>query len=233
MSAARQRSSKGSGSAGSEKGAQSHSGGADDVAKKQQQAAAPAKGSKAAGGRPSACSLGRALNLLFSLALVAAAAFSGWGVQQLRGQLGQLSLRHEGSARQREELARALEGVAQKVRARRWVVSLCPPANPSTGGPGGRSQSLPGLPKLCRLHCCEGRGSAWRDGAERGQAWRQGGAGARQEQKQTKGSSPGEGLRPVKTLCALGERSPGSGLLYAGSLRRCNALVHGCEKTPP
>ncbi|CAM5080416.1 unnamed protein product [Natator depressus] len=118
MSAARQRSSKGSGSAGSEKGAQSHSGGADDVAKKQQQAAAaPAKGSKAAGGRPSACSLGRALNLLFSLALVAAAAFSGWGVQQLRGQLGQLSLRHEGSARQREELARALEGVAQKVHS--------------------------------------------------------------------------------------------------------------------
>ncbi|XP_038235398.1 cytoskeleton-associated protein 4 [Dermochelys coriacea] len=120
MCAARQRSSKGSGSAGSEKGAQSHSGGADDVAKKQQQAAAaaaPAKGSKAAGGRPSPCSLGRAFNVVFSLALLAAAAFSGWGVQHLRGELRQLSLRHEGSARQREELARALEGVAQKVHS--------------------------------------------------------------------------------------------------------------------
>ncbi|KAM9171179.1 cytoskeleton-associated protein 4 [Pangshura tecta] len=119
MSAARQRSSKGSGSAGSEKGAQSHSGGADDVAKKQQAAAAaaPAKGSRAAGGRPSPCSLGRALHGLFSLALVAAAAFSGWGVRHLLGEVGQLSLRHEGWARQREELARALEGVAQQVHS--------------------------------------------------------------------------------------------------------------------
>uniref|UniRef100_A0A452IM12 Uncharacterized protein n=1 Tax=Gopherus agassizii TaxID=38772 RepID=A0A452IM12_9SAUR len=122
MSAARQRSSKGSGSAGSEKGAQSHSGGVDDVAKKQQQQqAAPAKGSRAAaaaaGGRPSPCSLGKALLVLFSLALVAAAAFSGWGVQHLLREVSQLSLRHEGSARQREELAHALEGVAQKVHS--------------------------------------------------------------------------------------------------------------------
>ncbi|XP_034634187.1 cytoskeleton-associated protein 4 [Trachemys scripta elegans] len=116
MSAARQRSSKGSGSAGSEKGAQSHSGGADDVAKKQQQA--PAKGSKAAaGGRPSPCSLGKAFHALFSLALVGAAVFSGWGVQHLLGEVSQLSLRHEGAARQREELAHALEGVVQKVHS--------------------------------------------------------------------------------------------------------------------
>ncbi|XP_024068707.2 cytoskeleton-associated protein 4 [Terrapene carolina triunguis] len=118
MSAARQRSSKGSGSAGSEKGAQSHSGGADDVAKKQQQQQAPAKGSKAAaGGRPSPCSLGKAFHALFSLALVGAAVFSGWGVQHLLGEVSQLSLRHEGAARQREELAHALEGVVQKVHS--------------------------------------------------------------------------------------------------------------------
>ncbi|TFK04733.1 Cytoskeleton-associated protein 4 [Platysternon megacephalum] len=123
MSAARQRSSKGSGSAGSEKGAQSHSGGTDDVAKKQQQQqqAAPAKGSKAAaaaaGGRQSPCSLGKAFHVLFSLALFAAAVFSGWGVQHLLGEVSQLSLRHEGSARQREELAHALEGVVQKVHS--------------------------------------------------------------------------------------------------------------------
>ncbi|XP_006138054.2 cytoskeleton-associated protein 4 [Pelodiscus sinensis] len=114
MSTARQRGSK-----GSEKGAHS-----DDVAKKQQQqqqpqaAAAPAKGSKAAvGGRPSACSLGRAFNFLFLLALFAAAVFSGWGVQHLLGEVSQLSLRQEGSARQREELAHTLQGVVQKVNS--------------------------------------------------------------------------------------------------------------------
>uniref|UniRef100_A0A8C8RT82 Cytoskeleton associated protein 4 n=1 Tax=Pelusios castaneus TaxID=367368 RepID=A0A8C8RT82_9SAUR len=126
MSAAKQRSNKGSsGSAASDRGA--HSSGSDDVAKKQQQQqqqAAPAKGGKAAaaavgGSRPSSssCSLGKAANLLFSLALFAGAVFSGWGVQHLLGEVRQLSLRDEGSARQREELAQSLDALVQKVHS--------------------------------------------------------------------------------------------------------------------
>ncbi|XP_067392260.1 cytoskeleton-associated protein 4 [Emydura macquarii macquarii] len=120
MSAAKQRSGKGSGgSAAPDRAA--HSSGPDDVAKKQPPPLqAPAKGSKAAaaaGSRPPqpSCSPGRAVNFLFSLALFAVAVCAGWGVQHLLGEVRQLGLRHEGSARQREELARSLEGVVQTV----------------------------------------------------------------------------------------------------------------------
>ncbi|XP_074839939.1 cytoskeleton-associated protein 4 [Carettochelys insculpta] len=111
MSAARQRSAK-----GAERGAQP--GAADDVAKRPQ-AQAPAKGGKAAavGARPSACSPARVVQLLFGLALVAAAAFAGWGVRHLLGEVRQLGLHHEGAARQREELAHALQGVVEKVHS--------------------------------------------------------------------------------------------------------------------
>nr|XP_028602392.1 cytoskeleton-associated protein 4 [Podarcis muralis] len=128
MSSAKQRSGKGGSSAPSDKGA--HSNLPDDVAKKQQQQQqnqAHAKGSKggasAAGGgkasssSPSFCSLAKAFNFLLSLALIAAAAFSGYFVHHLSEEVNRISVRQEGFGSQREELARALEGAVQKVQS--------------------------------------------------------------------------------------------------------------------
>ncbi|CAI5786150.1 Hypothetical predicted protein [Podarcis lilfordi] len=129
MSSAKQRSGKGGSSAPSDKGA--HSNLPDDVAKKQQQQPpqnqAHAKGSKggasaAGGGKASSssssfCSLAKAFNFLLSLALIAAAAFSGYFVHHLSEEVNRISVRQEGFGSQREELARALEGAVQKVQS--------------------------------------------------------------------------------------------------------------------
>uniref|UniRef100_A0A8D0GHK4 Cytoskeleton associated protein 4 n=1 Tax=Sphenodon punctatus TaxID=8508 RepID=A0A8D0GHK4_SPHPU len=130
MSSAKQRSHKGSGGGGSssspaasEKGA--HSSCSDDVAKKppaqpphhHQAHSKGSKGGSSAGGRPSFCSLGKLFNFLFYVSLIAAAGFSGWCLHHLLEEVNQISLRHEGFARQREELARTLEGVVQKVQS--------------------------------------------------------------------------------------------------------------------
>lgn len=123
MSSAKQRSNKGGGSSPSEKGA--HSSLLDDVAKKhppqQQQSQAHAKGAKgsasaAGAGKPSSLlSLGKVFNGLFYLALLAVAGLSGWGAHRLWEEVSHLGQRQEGFARQREELARTLDGVERKV----------------------------------------------------------------------------------------------------------------------
>ncbi|XP_053262322.1 cytoskeleton-associated protein 4 [Podarcis raffonei] len=130
MSSAKQRSGKSGSSAPSDKGA--HSNLPDDVAKKQQQqqqqqsqphakgskgGASAAGGGKASSSSPSFCSLAKAFNFLLSLALIAAAAFSGYFVHHLSEEVNRISVRQEGFGSQREELARALEGAVQKVQS--------------------------------------------------------------------------------------------------------------------
>uniref|UniRef100_A0A8D0DRP4 Cytoskeleton associated protein 4 n=1 Tax=Salvator merianae TaxID=96440 RepID=A0A8D0DRP4_SALMN len=125
-SSAKQRNQKGSWSLPAEKGAQASA--PDDVARKQQQTQAHAKGGKggssaAGGGKPlspsssSFCSLSRGFNFLLSLVFLAAAALSAYYVHHLSEEVKQMSLRQEGFARQREELARVLEGGLQKVQS--------------------------------------------------------------------------------------------------------------------
>ncbi|XP_007430444.1 cytoskeleton-associated protein 4 [Python bivittatus] len=122
-SSAKQRSGKNSGHpASSEKGA--HSSHPDDVAKKPPPPPpAHAKGGKggsppSGGGKaPSSCSFGAILNFLLSVTFLAAAALSGYYVHHLLGEVSQLSLRQEGFAKQREELARSLEGAVQKMHS--------------------------------------------------------------------------------------------------------------------
>ncbi|KAF7240632.1 Cytoskeleton-associated protein 4 [Varanus komodoensis] len=125
-SSVKQRSNKGGGGAPSEKGA--HSSHPDDVAKKQQQQQqqnpAHPKGSKGGspfsggGGRSASfCSLGKLLNFFFVLVLLASAAFVGYYVHHLLEEVNRLGVRQEGLARQREELARTVEGTVQKVQS--------------------------------------------------------------------------------------------------------------------
>jgi hypothetical protein len=66
---------------------------------------------------PASCSrrLGRVLNFLFYLALVAAAAFSGWCVHHVLEEVQQVRRSHQDFSRQREELGQGLQGVEQKV----------------------------------------------------------------------------------------------------------------------
>ncbi|KAG8514069.1 Cytoskeleton-associated protein 4 [Galemys pyrenaicus] len=146
MPSAKQRGSKGGHGAASpsEKGAHP-SGGADDVAKKPppapQQPPPPAphppqhpaphppnqahgkgghRGAKSAAAASSASGsrrLGRALNFLFYLALVAAAAFSGWCVHHVLEEVQQVRRSHQDFSRQREELGQGLQGVEQKVQS--------------------------------------------------------------------------------------------------------------------
>ncbi|ERE92118.1 cytoskeleton-associated protein 4 isoform X2 [Cricetulus griseus] len=143
MPSAKQRGSKGGhGSASpSDKGAHP-SGGADDVAKKppsapqQPQPPAPhpqqqhpqnqahrgghrGRSSAAAAASSASCSrrLGRLLNFLFYLALVAAAAFSGWCVHHVLEEVQQVRRGHQDFSRQREELGQSLQGVEQKVQS--------------------------------------------------------------------------------------------------------------------
>ncbi|KAM5289432.1 cytoskeleton-associated protein 4 [Ctenodactylus gundi] len=146
MPSAKQRGSKGGHGAASppEKGAHP-SGGADDVARKPppapQQPAPPAAhppphpqgpahgrgGHRGGAGRsaPAAASpsascprrLGRALSLLFYLALAAAAVVSGWCVHHVLEEVQQVRRGHQDLSRQREELGRGLQGVEQKVQS--------------------------------------------------------------------------------------------------------------------
>ncbi|XP_006170433.1 cytoskeleton-associated protein 4, partial [Tupaia chinensis] len=58
-----------------------------------------------------------ALNFLFYLALVAAAAFSGWCVHHVLEEVQQVRRGHQDFSRQREELGQGLQGVEQKVQS--------------------------------------------------------------------------------------------------------------------
>ncbi|XP_019498119.1 PREDICTED: cytoskeleton-associated protein 4 [Hipposideros armiger] len=73
----------------------------------------------AAASSSASCSrrLGRALNFLFYLALVAAAAFSGWCVHHVLEEVQQVRRSHQDFSRQREELGQGLQGVEQKVQS--------------------------------------------------------------------------------------------------------------------
>ncbi|XP_048356946.1 cytoskeleton-associated protein 4 [Sphaerodactylus townsendi] len=125
MSSAKQRNNKGGGGGGSsppEKGA--HSSLPDDVAKRPpQQSQAQAKGAKGGlsapgAGKPScALSLGKLLNGLFYLVLLAVAGLSGWGAHRLWEEVNHVGLRQEGFTRQRDELARTLQGVELKIQS--------------------------------------------------------------------------------------------------------------------
>ncbi|XP_037703810.1 cytoskeleton-associated protein 4 [Choloepus didactylus] len=97
----------------------------------QQQNQAHGKGGHRGGGKSSSaaaaaaasssasCSrrLGRALNFLFYLALVAAAAFSGWCVHHVLEEVQQVRRSHQDFSRQREQLGQGLQGVEQKVQS--------------------------------------------------------------------------------------------------------------------
>ncbi|XP_027798687.2 cytoskeleton-associated protein 4 [Marmota flaviventris] len=61
--------------------------------------------------------LGRALNFLFYLALVAAAAFSGWCVHHVLEEVQQVRRSHQDFSQQREELGQSLQNVEQKVQS--------------------------------------------------------------------------------------------------------------------
>ncbi|XP_007946427.1 cytoskeleton-associated protein 4 [Orycteropus afer afer] len=73
----------------------------------------------AAASSSASCSrrLGKALNFLFYLALVAAAAFSGWCVHHVLEEVQQVRLSHQDFSRQREEVGQGLQGVEQKVQS--------------------------------------------------------------------------------------------------------------------
>ncbi|TKC52360.1 cytoskeleton-associated protein 4 [Monodon monoceros] len=73
----------------------------------------------AAASSSASCSrrLGRVLNFLFYLALVAAAAFSGWCVHNVLEEVQQVQRSHQDFSRQREELGQGLQGVEQKVQS--------------------------------------------------------------------------------------------------------------------
>ncbi|XP_024435372.2 cytoskeleton-associated protein 4 [Desmodus rotundus] len=75
--------------------------------------------SAAASSSAASCSrrLGRVLNFLFYLALVAAAAFSGWCVHHVLEEVQQVRRSHQDFSRQREELGQGLQGVEQKVQS--------------------------------------------------------------------------------------------------------------------
>lgn len=157
MPSAKQRGSKGGhgASSPSDKGAHP-SGGADDVAKKppppQQQPQPPAphppqhpqnqahrgghrgrsSAAAAAAASSASCSrrLGRLLNFLFYLSLVAAAAFSGWYVHHVLEEVQQVRRGHQDFSRQRDELGQGLQGVEQKVGTQALAGSRlysCPP----------------------------------------------------------------------------------------------------------
>ncbi|XP_029811283.1 cytoskeleton-associated protein 4, partial [Suricata suricatta] len=77
------------------------------------------KAAAAAASSSASCShrLGRVLNFLFYLALVAAAAFSGWCVHHVLEEVQQVRRGHQDFSRQREELGLGLQGVEQKVQS--------------------------------------------------------------------------------------------------------------------
>lgn len=73
----------------------------------------------AAASSSASCSrrLGRLLNFLFYLSLVAAAAFSGWCVHHVLEEVQQVRRSHQDFSLQREELGQGLQGVEQKVQS--------------------------------------------------------------------------------------------------------------------
>ncbi|XP_037016390.2 cytoskeleton-associated protein 4 [Artibeus jamaicensis] len=75
--------------------------------------------SAAAASSAASCSrrLGRVLNFLFYLALVAAVAFSGWCVHHVLEEVQQVRRGHQDFSRQREELGQGLQGVEKKVQS--------------------------------------------------------------------------------------------------------------------
>ncbi|XP_032349317.1 cytoskeleton-associated protein 4 [Camelus ferus] len=92
---------------------QAHGKGGHRGGKSSSSAAAAAASSSASCSRR----LGRALNFLFYLALVAAAAFSGWCVHHVLEEVQQIRRSHQDFSRQREELGQGLQGVEQKVQS--------------------------------------------------------------------------------------------------------------------
>ncbi|XP_043823845.1 cytoskeleton-associated protein 4 [Dromiciops gliroides] len=61
--------------------------------------------------------LGKVLNFLFYLTLIAGAGFFGWSVHNVLEEVHQIRLRNEGFTRQREELGQGLQGVMHKVQS--------------------------------------------------------------------------------------------------------------------
>ncbi|XP_036312847.1 cytoskeleton-associated protein 4 [Pipistrellus kuhlii] len=82
-------------------------------------APAAAAAAAAAAASSASCSrrLGRALNWLFYLVLVAAAAFSGWCVHHVLEEVQEVRSSHRDLCRQRDELGQGLQGVEQKVQS--------------------------------------------------------------------------------------------------------------------
>lgn len=166
MPSAKQRGSKGGHGAASPSDKGAHpSGGADDVAKKppppqpQQQPQPPAphppqhpqnqthrgghRGKSSAAAATAAASsgscsrrLGRLLNFLFYLSLVAAAAFSGWYVHHVLEEVQQVRRGHQDFSRQRDELGQGLQGVEQKVGTPAWAAGSGLRSCPPWRGPG-------------------------------------------------------------------------------------------------
>ncbi|XP_061061784.1 cytoskeleton-associated protein 4 [Eubalaena glacialis] len=91
---------------------QAHGKGGHRGGKSSAAAAAPASSSASCSRR-----LGRVLNFLFYLALVAVAAFSGWCVHHVLEEVQQVRRSHQDFSRQREELGQGLQGVEQKVQS--------------------------------------------------------------------------------------------------------------------
>ncbi|EAW97770.1 cytoskeleton-associated protein 4, isoform CRA_a [Homo sapiens] len=96
-----------------------HRGGGGGGGKSSSSSSASAAAAAAAASSSASCSrrLGRALNFLFYLALVAAAAFSGWCVHHVLEEVQQVRRSHQDFSRQREELGQGLQGVEQKVQS--------------------------------------------------------------------------------------------------------------------
>lgn len=121
--------------------------------------------SAAAASSSASCSrrLGRVLNFLFYLALVAAAAFSGWCVHHVLEEVQQVRRSHQDFSRQREELGQGLQGVEQKVGTPgpcTYSQVLAQPPDPAPESPGG--------PQTLFVMAAEG--SASRKGPPRGWA---------------------------------------------------------------
>lgn len=109
---------------------QAHGKGGHRGGKSSSSAAAAAASSSASCSRR----LGRVLNFLFYLALVAAAAFSGWCVHHVLEEVQHVRRSHQDFSRQREELGQGLQGVEQKVGTQA-------PDLRAPGGGGSRTHS--------------------------------------------------------------------------------------------
>lgn len=125
--------------------------------------AAASSSAAAAASSSASCSrrLGRALNWLFYLVLVAAAAFSGWCVHHVLEEVQEVRRGHQDFCRQREELGLGLQGVEQKVgtpgprpHSRTPLALSRPGAEPAPHPAPG----LPGGPLTLFVNSCGGIG---------------------------------------------------------------------------